>query len=78
MSQATMSVRELQQQVRKLTREQQLELLEGIARDLRTEQLQAHPPQDVAGRWAGQGLSDDIEGMLKEIRSEWMKDLDDV
>jgi hypothetical protein len=60
-----------------LTREEQLRLIEDIA--VRLRQAETRQPQSLYGIWKGKVSEDfDIDQALKEIRSEWLEELEEM
>lgn len=65
--------------VDRLSPPEQLQLVEHLARRLRTQTLEAKKPQSLRGIWKNKFPEDaDIEAGLREIRGEWRKELDEL
>lgn len=63
----------------RLTPEEQLMLVEHLAQRVRQAGLSGKSPQSLYGLWKGHVPEDfDVDGALKEIRSEWLKELDEM
>lgn len=60
-----------------LTREEQLRLIEDIA--VRLRQTETRQPQSLYGIWKGKVPEDfDVDQALREIRSEWLEELEEM
>jgi len=58
---------------------EQLQLVEHIAKHLQTRTLKAKKPQSLRGIWKDKFSEDaDIDTALREIRGEWLKELDEL
>lgn len=63
----------------RLSPPEQLQLVEHLARRLRSQTLEAKKPLNLYGSWRGKFPEDaDIETALREIRDEWKKELDEL
>lgn len=70
---------EVTQMAERLSPPEQLRLVEHLAKRLRTQTLEAKKPQSLRGIWKGKFPEDmDIDADLKEIRGEWLKELDEL
>lgn len=72
------SIEEVEQLAMQLTPADQLRLVEDLARHLQQNQSR-RPPRDLRGDWKGKFPEDfDIDAALREIRSEWEKELEEM
>lgn len=72
------SLSSVEQQALQLPPDEQLSLMEKLARNLR-EKSKRKPPKDLCGIWKDKFPEDfDIDQALKEIRSEWLKEMDEL
>jgi hypothetical protein len=63
----------------RLSPPEQLQLVEHLAKRLRMQALKAKKPQSLRGIWKDKFPEDaDIDSALREIRGEWLKELDEV
>jgi hypothetical protein len=63
----------------RLSPPEQLQLVEHLAKRLRTRTLRAKKPQSLRGTWKDKFPEDaDIETAIREIRDEWKKELDEL
>lgn len=70
---------EVTQLADRLSPPEQLQLVEHLARRLRSQTLEAKKPLNLYGSWRGKFPEDaDIETALREIRDEWKKELDEL
>lgn len=67
------------QMAERLSPPEQLQLVEHLAKRLRTQTLGAKKPQSLRGSWKGKFPEDiDVEADIREIRDEWKKELDEL
>ncbi len=58
---------------------EQLQLVEHLAKRLRTRTFEAKKPINLYGSWRGKFPEDiDVEADIREIRDEWKKELDEL
>lgn len=70
---------EVTQLAERLSPPEQLWLVEHLAKRLRTQTLEAKKPANLYGSWRGKFPEDmDIDADLREIRGEWLKELDEL
>ncbi len=63
----------------RLSPPEQLQLVEHLAKRLRTQTLEARKPLNLYGSWRGKFPEDiDIEADIREIRDEWKKEFDEL
>jgi hypothetical protein len=61
----------------RLSPSEQLKLVEHLAQRLQKKTLTAGKPVNLRGSWKGKFPEDfDVDAALKEIRSEWEKEMD--
>ncbi len=63
----------------RLSPPEQLQLVEHLAKRLRTRTFEAKKPQSLRGIWKDKFPKDaDIDAALKEIRDEWKIELEEI
>ncbi len=67
------------QMAERLSPPEQLQLVEHLAKRLRTRTLEVKKPVNLYGSWKDKFPEDaDIEAAIREIRDEWKKKFDDL
>lgn len=67
------------QMAERLSPPEQLQLVEHLAKRLRTQTLKTKKPQSLRGSWKGKFPEDiDVEAGIREIRDEWKKEIDEL
>ena len=63
----------------RLSPDEQLRLVEHLARRLQTKRIEKKKPQSLRGIWKGKIPEDiDVEAEIREIRDEWKKELKEL
>jgi hypothetical protein len=63
----------------KLTPSEKIKLVKHLAISLEKMPFDRKQPQDLYGSWSGKFPEDtDVEAIIREIRDEWKKELDEL